>query len=119
MREGAEGAHAASAAPSSAIASTCTVLAMGSAPESAAYCSALYAGAPVAAEAMHRVSWRLVRERVCAASLSGRQAIDYSEPVHTGAPSVLRNAWKGSSGARKWWWQSTIRAGSVITDIRR
>ena len=63
--EGAEGAHAASAAPSSAIASTCTVLAMGSAPESAAYCSELYAGAPVEAEAMRKVSWRLVRERVC------------------------------------------------------
>ena len=116
MREGAEGAHAASAAPSSAIASTCTVLAMGSAPESAAYCSALYAGAPVAAEAMRRVSWRLVRERVCGQPIR-RQAIDYSEPVHTGAPSVLRKAWKGSLGTRKWWWQSTIRAGSVITDI--
>ena len=50
--EGAEGAeaYAVSAAPSLAIASMCTDLAMGSAPQSAAYCSALYAGAPVEAE---------------------------------------------------------------------
>ena len=71
-------AHAASAAPSSAIASTCTVLAMGSAPESAAYCSALYAGAPVEAEAMRRVSWRLVRERV------------YGQPIRAAGHRLLR-----------------------------
>ena len=54
--EGAEGgvdaegveAYAASAAPSFAIASTCTVLAMGSVPQSTAYLSGVYAGAPVA-----------------------------------------------------------------------
>ena len=54
--------YVASAAPSLAIASICTDLAMGSAPQSAAYCSALYAGAPVEAEdARHAQGWCLMR----------------------------------------------------------
>ena len=54
--------YVASAAPSLAIASICTDLAMGSAPQSAAYCSALYAGAPVeAGDARHAQGWCLMR----------------------------------------------------------